>query len=78
MKLTPEEKEIIKQINHPIYTPEYCEGYTEMEVANVFTNAPLALIQMGVKGFVACVRAIRNSKIINNLPTADGFGGESE
>ena len=57
VKLTEREKEVINALGHPLYTVKYIETYLELSPASVFVNAPLALIQMSVDGYLSAVRA---------------------
>ena len=53
--MTDREKEILRELNHPLYTVEFLEEWKDRE-DNVFANAPAALQAMGANGFYAAVR----------------------
>lgn len=57
-KLTAAEKSAIEKLGHTLYTADFIEDWLDCEPENVFTNAPAALQQMGVEGFMAAVRCI--------------------
>lgn len=61
--LTPEERWAIKTLGHPLYTEEFIEDWLSRESANVFTNAPVALQQMGVNGFMDAVRRLTRQEV---------------
>lgn len=52
--MTDREKQIVKQLNHPLYTVEFLEEWKKRN-DNVLTNAPAALQAMGAKGFYEAV-----------------------
>lgn len=52
--MTEQEKKIIDELNHPLYTSEFVEEWANRN-DNVFTNAPAALQAMGAKGFLTAV-----------------------
>lgn len=53
--MTDKEKEIVKKLNHPLYTVEFLEEWKDRE-DNVFVNAPAALQAMGAKGYYEAVK----------------------
>ena len=55
--MTDAEKQIVKAIDHPIYTVEFLEEWTRRN-DNVFINAPAALQAMGAKGFYEAVKRL--------------------
>ena len=55
-KLTDKEKEIIRRLNDNLYTVEFCEEWLSRKPENVFTNAPAALQQVMVEGYITAVR----------------------
>lgn len=57
IKLTEEEKRIIRKLNHPTYTVEWVEEWVDRN-DNVFTNALAALQAMGANGFYTAVRSL--------------------
>jgi len=59
--MTDKEKEIVRKINHPLYTVEYLE-YWIARNDNVFINAPAALQAMGAKGFYEAIKAMVGSE----------------
>ena len=61
LKLTAEEKEIVKSLNHPIYTAAFQEEWINRE-DNVFSNAIAALQCMGAKGFYQAVQCMADLK----------------
>lgn len=66
--MTEQEKKIVKLLNHPTYTVEYLEEWTNRN-DNVFANAPAALAAMGANGFMLAVSAMakcKDIKIIEN------------
>lgn len=65
--LTPEEKWAIKTLNDPIYTVEFIEDWLSREPVNVFSNAPAALQQMGVNGFLSAVRRLTQSDVQHTI-----------
>ena len=55
--MTDREKQIIRVIDHPIYTVEFLEEWTNRD-DNVFINAPAALQAMGAKGFYEAIKRL--------------------
>lgn len=55
--MTDREKEVVREINHPLYTVEFLEQWINRN-DNVFTNAIAALQAMGAKGFYAAVEML--------------------
>lgn len=55
------EKAIIEKINHPLYTVEFLEEWTQRD-DNVFVNAPAAIQAMGAKGFMAAVKYLARAE----------------
>lgn len=53
--MTDKEKEIVKELNHPLYTVEFLEEWKDRE-DNVFVNAPAALQAMGANGYYDAVK----------------------
>lgn len=53
--MTDKEKEIVKELNHPLYTVEFLEEWKDRN-DNVFVNAPAALQAMGANGFYEAVK----------------------
>lgn len=58
MKLSDKEKEYINSLEHPLYTAEFCDDWLERKPVKVSVNAPAALQQVAVEGFVTAVRAM--------------------
>lgn len=54
-KLTDKEKEIVKTLNHDLYTVEYIEEWINRN-DNVFIDAMKALNTMGAHGYYAAVK----------------------
>lgn len=61
-KLSKEVRDYIDSLNDPPYTGDFCAKWYESEPANVFTNAPAALQQMIVDGFVQAICAVMASE----------------
>ena len=59
--MTYKEKEVVRKLNHSLYTVEFLEEWINRN-DNVFVNAPAALQTMGAKGFYEAVKAIANSE----------------
>ena len=59
--MTDREKEIIKDLNHSLYTVEYLEQWANRN-DNVFVNAPAALQAMGAKGYYEAVKRMAASE----------------
>lgn len=55
IKLTENEKEIVRELNDPTYTVEYLEEWINRN-DNVQINAVAALSAMGAKGYYAAVK----------------------
>lgn len=53
--LSDKEKDIIGMLDDPLYTVEFCEEWLSRDPENVFANAPAALQQSMVEGFVRAV-----------------------
>lgn len=53
--LTEEERKIVTELNHSLYTIEFIEEWINRDY-NVFTNALGALQSMGAKGFYDAVK----------------------
>ena len=53
--MTDREKEIVKDLNHSLYTVEYLEEWINRN-DNVFVNAPAALQAMSAKGYYEAVK----------------------
>ena len=59
--MTDREKDIIKDLNHSLYTVEYLEeGVNRND--NVFVNAPAALQAMSAKGYYEAVKRMAASE----------------
>lgn len=61
-KLTVAEKEVIQKLNHKLYMVNFVEEWATRPAENVFINAPAALQQAMVEGFIEAVRAIVKQK----------------
>lgn len=59
--MTDKEKEVVRKINHSLYTVEFLEEWTNRN-DNVLVNAPAALQAMGANGFYEAVKAIAKSE----------------
>lgn len=59
--MTDKEKEIVKELNHPLYTVEFLEEWKDRE-ENVFVNAPAALQAMGANGFYEAVKKMAENQ----------------
>ncbi|MBO5094930.1 MAG: hypothetical protein J6C33_11335 [Lachnospiraceae bacterium] len=59
--MTDREKEIVRKLNHSLYTVEFLEEWIARN-DNVFVNAPAALQAMGAKGFYEAVKAMAESE----------------
>lgn len=59
--MTDKEKEIVRELNHPLYTVDYLEEWKDRK-DNVFVNAPAALQAMGTNGFYEAVKRIAESR----------------
>lgn len=57
IELTEEEKQIVSELNHSLYTIEYLEEWINRN-DNVFCNAVTALNAMGAKGYYEAVKQI--------------------
>lgn len=53
--MTDREKQIVEQLNHPLYTVDFLEEWKDRD-DSVFANAPAALQAMGANGFYEAVR----------------------
>lgn len=53
--MTDREKEIVRNLNHPLYTVDFLEEWKDRD-DNVFVNAPAALQAMGAHGFYEAVQ----------------------
>lgn len=60
VSLSQAEKDLINRMNHPMYTVSFIESWLNRPPANVYSNAPTALQQCMVEGFMEAVRAIVN------------------
>lgn len=56
--LTAEERLVIEELNDSLYTPQFVEEWLGRTPENVLVNAPAALQQMSVIGFVRAVRCM--------------------
>ncbi len=56
--LTEQEIAVIKKLNHSLYTVEFINERMGRRPENVLINAPAALQQMGVEGFMDAVRCM--------------------
>lgn len=61
VELTQEERDIITELNHSLYTVDYIQNWINRD-DNVFTNAPSALSAMGAKGYYEAVKMMVNKK----------------
>ena len=59
--MTDREKEIIKDLNHSLYTVEYLEEWINRN-DNVFVNAPAVLQAMSAKGYYEAVKRMAASE----------------
>lgn len=59
--MTDKEKEIVKELNHPLYTVEFLEEWKDHE-DNVFVNAPAALQAMGANEFYEAVKKMAENQ----------------
>ena len=59
--MTDREKDIVKRLNHSLYTVEYLEEWVNRN-DNVFVNAPAALQAMGAKGYYEAVKRMAASE----------------
>ena len=59
--MTDREKEIVKGLNHSLYTVEYLEEWINRN-DNVFVNAPAALQAMGAKGYYEAVKRMAENR----------------
>lgn len=57
IELTEKQKEIVRRLDHSLYTVEFLEEWLNRN-DNVFVNAPAALQAMGADGFYAAVKMI--------------------
>lgn len=65
--MTDREKEVVRELNHPLYTVEFLEEWKDRD-DNVFTNAPGALQAMGANGFYEAVkRMVTNQENKQNI-----------
>lgn len=63
IELTEKQKEIVRRLNHRLYTVEFLEEWLSRN-DNVFINAPAALTCMGADGFFAAVEMIEKLEVI--------------
>lgn len=70
--MTDREKQIVKQLNHPLYTVDFLEEWKKRN-DDVFVNAPAALQAMGANGFYA---AVRQMALIRPFEIGDRFRDE--
>lgn len=59
--MTDREKEVVKKINHSLYTVEFLEEWINRN-DNVLVNPVAALQAMAAKGFYEAVKAIAKSE----------------
>ncbi|UKI55504.1 MAG: hypothetical protein L6V90_13105 [Treponema succinifaciens] len=59
--MTDREKEIVKQLAHPLYTVEFLEEWINRN-DSVFSNAPAAMQACSAKGFYAAVKIMANKE----------------
>ena len=59
--LTDEEKEIVEQLGHSLYTVDFLEEWLNRN-DNVVVNAPAALQAMGASGFYEAVKCMARQK----------------
>lgn len=62
--ITEKQKEIIRKLNHGVYTVEFLEDFIN-RTDSVFINAPCALNSMGAHGFYSAV--VQMEKMGGNL-----------
>lgn len=70
--LSEREKEIIKELNHPLYTVGFLEAWVGRN-DNVMVNAPAALQAMGANGFYT---AVHQMALIRPFEIGDRFRDE--
>lgn len=58
VSLSQAEKDLINRMNHPMYTVSFIESWLNRPPVNVYSNAPTALQQCLVEGFMQAVRAM--------------------
>lgn len=58
MKITDIEKRIIQELRDPLYSVEFVNDWLSRPTENVFVNAPAALQQAMVEGFMVAVRKL--------------------
>lgn len=76
--MTDKEKEVIRELNHPLYTVEFLEEWKDRE-DNVFANAPAALQAMGAKGYYEAVKQmtqVRKSTGKQDISGREVFEGD--
>lgn len=65
--MTDREKEVVRELNHPLYTVDFLEEWKDRD-DNVFVNAPAALQAMGANGFYEAVkRMVANQENRQNI-----------
>lgn len=63
IELTEKQKEIVRRLNHSLYTVEFLEEWLNRN-DNVIINAPAALTCTGANGFFAAVEMIEKLEVI--------------
>lgn len=58
VNLSQTEKDLINRMNHPMYTVSFIESWLNRPPANVYSNAPTALQQCMVEGFMEAVKTM--------------------
>lgn len=58
VNLSQAEKDLINCMNHPMYTVSFIESWLNRPPANVYSNAPTALQQCIVEGFMEAVKTM--------------------
>lgn len=59
--MTENERKIVEELNHPLYTPEFIEQWEDWK-GNVFSNAPAALQSMGVIEAIKQIAKLRETE----------------
>lgn len=59
--MTDLEKEIVNELNHPLYTVDFLEMWIGRK-DSVFVNAPAALQTMGAEGYYEAVKKITENR----------------
>lgn len=59
--MTEKEKDIVRELNHPLYTVGFLEEWINRN-DDVFINAPAALQAMGAKGHYEAIKKMAENK----------------